>query len=98
MEEHVHIDFMHVLVPGFLVSIIISLIVILSRFILHIFFIRLFGAGTILFLVFLANSTRQDGHGEMPLMSMCLKDTISTKLFNLINAFLFGLIFFIIGF
>ncbi|MCK5077911.1 MAG: selenocysteine protein, partial [Calditrichia bacterium] len=64
----------------------------------HIFFISLFAAGTIPFSVLLANSISQDGHGVLPLISMCIKDTIIIKALNVIYAFIFGLIFYSLGF
>ncbi len=64
----------------------------------HIFFLNLFAAGTIPFSVLLTNSISQDGHGVLPLISVCIKDTVIVKAFNLIYAIVIGMIVYWIGF
>ena len=58
----------------------------------HLIFVSLFAKNLIPISVLIVNSIVQDGHGLLPLLSYSVKDSILIKIFNIIFAFITGLI------
>lgn len=61
-------------------------------------FVMMYASGIVPFSVLLTSSISQDGHGMLPLLSYTIKDSVLIKVFNLVFAFLVGIIFFALGF
>ena len=56
----------------------------------HLIFVTLFAQGTIPFSILLASSISQDGHGMIPLLAESKRSFLFVKIVNIIVAFLFG--------
>jgi hypothetical protein len=63
----------------------------------HLIFVMMSAQGLVPFSVLFTASFVQDGHGMLPLLSYSLKDSILTKLFNLVFELVIGGILFALG-